>query len=409
MVKELLVVLLFGLIACNVEEPPSSTGGVPPAGNAGAKCGRGAVVVNSDYTSTNISITSLDGVTQSASFVSSGSAKPGLSLALSGDVVVPSTPPASGRVVLIDRFGKNVLTWMDLATAKVLGQLQVGAGFESNPQDYLEVDASRAFVSRAGVNAAPGREPNDAGSDVLIVDFTEPAIVGSVSIPEEEAGLLPSPAGLTELRANVAVSLGRMAADFSRYGEGRIVGISKLTNTIAWAVDIPGVRNCGRLVLSPSKKIGAVSCAGAPDPVTQDYALDSSFVILFDTSSEKPVELRRHPVGTTMGAAIQPNLAFVNDETLFALGFGQHGLPGDVAASVSVASGAVTVLASAGGLYKFGDVRCSPQCGDVCLVTDAERNVLRRWQVDPQSRFTAMPDAVVDTTIGLPPRTLGTL
>lgn len=429
MVKKVLALGLgagiLALVACNVEEAPPSTGGVdfdrdggaertiddadPGDGGVVQACERGVVVVSSDYTSTNVSIATLDGVTKSASFVSSGSTKPGLSLALSGDVVAPSATPASGRVVLIDRYGKNVLTWMDVETALVLGQLPVGTGFESNPQDYLEVDASRAFVSRAGANAAPGAEPNDTGSDLLVVDFTTPAVVGSVVIPEEDDGLLSSPGGLTDLGATVAVSLGRVAADFSRYGDGRIVGVSKATRAIAWTVDVSGLKNCGKLALSPSKKLGAMSCAGAPDPVTNEYARGSSFVVIFDTSGDAPVELRRLGVGDAMHTAVQPNLAFANEDTLLALGYGQGDVPGDLVVSVDVASGAVTTIGTAGAPYTLGDVRCAPGCGDVCLVTDADKNVLRRWKVEAQSTFTAMADAVVDTTIGLPPRTLGGL
>jgi len=107
------------------------------------------VVVTSDYTSTNIVISKLDGTTESQSFVSSGATKPGLALALSGDVDVPSTAPASKRVVLIDPTAPTCSPGWILASAKVLAQLPVGTGFQANPHDYIEVDAARAFVFRA--------------------------------------------------------------------------------------------------------------------------------------------------------------------------------------------------------------------------------------------------------------------
>ena len=45
----------------------------------------------------------------------------------------PLVPPASGRLLLIDRYGTNVLTWMNLADATVLAQLPVGTGLRVEP------------------------------------------------------------------------------------------------------------------------------------------------------------------------------------------------------------------------------------------------------------------------------------
>jgi len=83
--------------------------------------------------------------------------------------VLPATRPASGEVVLIDRFGTNVLTWVDAASGDVRAQLSVGTGYESNPQDYLEIDERYALVSRYGQNQNAGRQPFDRGGDVLVI------------------------------------------------------------------------------------------------------------------------------------------------------------------------------------------------------------------------------------------------
>src|SRR5690606_35822633 len=87
------------------------------------------------------------GETQSASIISTASSETdGLAFALSGDVALPSAPADSGHLVLLDRFGTNVVSWIDPATAEVVSQLPVGTGFESNPQDYVEF-GERAFIS----------------------------------------------------------------------------------------------------------------------------------------------------------------------------------------------------------------------------------------------------------------------
>ena len=44
------------------------------------------------------------------------------------------------------------------ATADVLAQLSVGTGFASNPHDYLEVAADKAYVTRYDSNPHPGSE-----------------------------------------------------------------------------------------------------------------------------------------------------------------------------------------------------------------------------------------------------------
>ncbi|HSU38151.1 MAG TPA: hypothetical protein VLJ38_01255, partial [Polyangiaceae bacterium] len=75
--------------ACGVPAPPSSTGGVHVASNAGCPGAIAAVSSGSDYASTNVSVLSTAGHLLSESIISSGSAPPGLTTALSGDVVLP--------------------------------------------------------------------------------------------------------------------------------------------------------------------------------------------------------------------------------------------------------------------------------------------------------------------------------
>ncbi|PKN46336.1 MAG: hypothetical protein CVU63_07695, partial [Deltaproteobacteria bacterium HGW-Deltaproteobacteria-20] len=82
----LAVITLLGSFACNVASP-DNTGGTDITAGA---CGRGLVVVNTDYQSTNVSLVAIDGKVLSTSFLSSASTPPGLSAPLGGDVVVPT-------------------------------------------------------------------------------------------------------------------------------------------------------------------------------------------------------------------------------------------------------------------------------------------------------------------------------
>jgi hypothetical protein len=446
--------LIVAIAGCNVSPAPKSTGGVDfdstggsrgaggesvgqggatadpgteTAGTAGASadsfggsagagattptktCERGVAIVTSDYKSTNIAISNLEGTTLSASFVSSGATKPGLALAISGDVDVPTVAPASKRVVILDRYGTNVITWMNLSDASVIAQLPIGTGFESNPHDYIEVDANRAFVARFGTNLAPGVQEYDAGGDLLILDTTTPAIVGRIPMPEEDATLLPRPSGMTWIGSEVVVTLVRWSADYSKVGQGRFVGVSPTTNAVAWTVEIAGLTNCGRVAVSPSGRLAAIACSSKRDSSTKLYDPATSDIVVYDTTTIPPTELRRLGVAAKLNSGIQPALTFATEDAILAKTYGGNATTGDTAIVVSATTGAVTNLAETTKPYVLGGLHCSPGCGNVCLMSDAERSRLRRWSVSEDGAFTALQDVTVDTVIGLPPRSIGGL
>jgi hypothetical protein len=412
----------LALVACNVAPPPPSTGGVSFDGGAGARvdggadggaaaCETGVVIVTSDYKSTNIAVSRLDGTTLSGSFVSSGATKPGLALALSGDVDVPLVAPASGRLLLIDRFGTNVLTWMDLANASVLAQLPVGTGFQSNPHDYVEVDATRAFVTRFGTNPNPGQQAFDQGGDLLIVgaiDTSTPAIAGRIAIPEENPALQPCPDLMTWIGHELVVTLGRWSADFSQVGDGRFIGVSPGAGSIDWTVNVTGLSSCGRVAVSPSGKVAAIACSSAEDMSTSMFDPAQSDIVVYDATTSPPKETRRLGLGKKLGAGLQPAIAFAGEDAIVALTYGGNATPGDTVFAVSPTTGEVTALGQATMSYVLGGLHCAPGCGDVCLLSDAERNKLRRWQF-AKGTFAALDDVTVDTIVGLPPRDIGGL
>jgi hypothetical protein len=406
--------------ACNVEPPPASTGGVSfDAGEPGESgsmrfdaaapaCESAVAIVTSDYKSTNIAIAALDGTTLSGSFVSSGATKPGLALALSGDVDVPLVPPASGRVVLIDRYGTNVLTWMDLANASVLAQLPIGTGFQSNPHDYVEVDATHAYVSRFGTNPNPGQKPFDEGGDILVVDTMTPAIVGRIAIPEENPALQPCPDLMARMGGDVIVTLGRWSADFSQVGDGRFIGLSPGRGAIDWTVNVPGLQSCGRVAVSPSGRIAAIACSSLENMSTHQFDPTLSDIVVYDATQTPPREARRLGLGVKLGAGLQPLIAFASEDAIVAMTYGGNATAGDSVFAVSATTGMVTPLGESPAPYVFGGLHCAPGCGDVCLLSDAQRSKLRRWHFE-EGTFAALDDSTVDTVVGLPPRDIGGL
>jgi hypothetical protein len=425
-------ILAFG---CNVDNNNQATGGAEfggaggAAGNAGEggsggkdiensanggantekQCDRGLVVVLGDYESTNIAISNLDGTTKSGSFISSGATKPGLSLAISGDVEVPNAAPASGRVVLLDRYGTNVITWLELETAKVIGQLAVGTGFESNPQDYLEYATDRAVISRFGSNPTPGAQDFDAGGDLLLIDTKAPKILGRIAMTEEDSELLPRPSGMTTLGDTVVVTLGRLSSDFSLAGNGRFVGVSPTEKKVLWTVDLKGVKNCGRLAKSPSGKLGAMACSSQIDPKTYLYQPSESDIVIFDLTVTPPKEVRRLGLGKAIDSGLQSTVEFASESKLFATVYGGNSVPGDRALSVDVETGEYDTLIESKAPYKFFGMHCAPGCGDICVLADMESGKLRRFSVSSKGKFTALDDVTVETKIGLPPHGIGAI
>jgi hypothetical protein len=380
--------------------------------DGGSACDNGTVVLLTDYTSTQIALSAPDGTTESSAFLSTASTKAsGLAFALSGDVALPHITPPSGRVVLLDRYGTNVVTWADPSTAAVLSQLPVGTGFESNPQDYLEVDATRAYVTRWGVNDAPGKQAFDSGSDVLVVDTTMPAITASIAIPAE-GGLPPRPAGMVQIRDTVLVVLQRTSEDFNTVGESAIVGIQN--DAIAWEVHINGLKNCDRPSLSPSGATLAVGCGGQLDMNGNVEDLSASAIALFDVTQLPPTFLKQFVISDKLGAGPASGVSFMSETVL--VGKTQTPLGGatdNQAFSLDTTSGDVAVLLTAnkdamgkGKGIVYGDVLCRPGCGDICLLTDSDVGKLRRWSI-ASGMLQPLADVTVETMTGLPPVSLG--
>jgi hypothetical protein len=402
--------------ACNVSAAGTPT---PPidagkADSGAAGCDRGTVVLLTDYMSTQIALASPDGTPLSPSFLSTASTKTsGLAYALSGDVVLPGARPPSGRAVLLDRFGTNVVTWAD-PTSNAIVQLPVGTGFESNPQDYLELEDGRAYVTRYGVNHMPGAQPFDSGSDVLVIDTRQmptPVITKSIPAPVED-GLPPGPSAMARVGNTILVVLQRISEDFTTVGEGAIIGIQN--DAVAWETHVGGLKNCGRPVLSPSGKTLALACEGqlAMDGSVMD--LSASAIALFDVTTSPPTPMQRFAIADQLGAPSQNNVAWVSDTML--LGKTQTasgGATNNQAFTLDVTTGKASVILSAGtdaqGKGKgavYGDVRCSPGCANVCLLADSDVGKLRRWNITANGLDS--PTAItVDSTTGLPPVSLG--
>ncbi len=398
------------LLACNVL-PGGTTGGVDQSASAG--CPRGIVAMQSDFQSSELALLSPEGAVESVAFMSSASTETsGVAAPLSGDVVVGSSPTDSGEIVLVDRLGTNVVSFVDPKTARVRAQLPVGTGFESNPQGYVEVSAHKAYVPRLGQNARPGRQAFDAGSDLLLLDPSVPEIIGSLPMPVK-SGFLPNPAAVTVFGDSVLVVLQHARPDYSAMAEAEIVAFSGLDESLLYRAPLLGLKNCGRVEPAPSGQFLAIACSAFVDRKGAVDDLSASGIVLLDPTEQPPRELRRFTASELVGVPIQASLEFVTDDLLLfksqtALGAEQN----NQLFSLGLESGVVTLLATANpsdaGLgygVALGGMCCLPGCTATCLVTDASRGTLLRFVLNAAGSLQG-PESFAIGGAGLPPISL---
>ena len=171
------ILLQVGLmLGCGSGEGPRCG----PAGLGPAPAATAYAVVASDYASTAVALLDAEGRPLQQAWVDSGTVAPGLSMALSGDVVLPTEAPPPGRLVLLDRYGTDVVDLFALASGRVLGQWPVsvappgGAAWRPNPYDAVRLPAAdgaaRWVVSRFEPNLDPAAPELDRGDDLLVLD-----------------------------------------------------------------------------------------------------------------------------------------------------------------------------------------------------------------------------------------------
>jgi len=398
-------------VACGAKAP-ATTGGFQLEPGA-ADCAQGYVLADSDYTSTNISALSPTGAVLSASLISSGAAPPGLTTALSGDVVFPSNAPSSHEVVLIDRYPNSVLTWVEPSTGSVRRQLSVATGFAANPHDYLELSPSKAYVSRFESNSKPGAQDFDAGGDLLIIDPGAGTVTGRIDLAQPDDGdFLPRADRVWRVGNEVWVLLQRFDADFKTAGDARLVGVDPDTDSVSWTLDVPGVAGCGGVALSPSGKALALACSGVTtdlDSANDAAPTQRSDLVLLDVTAHPPAVTRRFQAAAQLGAPLGSSVSFATETRLVAVALGDLTVKrNDLAFTLDTAVGMVEPLLDAGAAFALGDVRCAPGCTELCFLTDAQANELHVWKVNG-AVLSEQPAIPGDTTIGLPPRAIGAL
>lgn len=395
-------------------------GDAASGGEAGMLAGpttRGYVVIDTDYQSTNVSLVSNDDQVASSSFISSSSAKPGLSAALSGDVVLPTLLVPSDEIVLIDR-SVAVLSWVNLETASVRAQLSVATGSKNaNPHDYVPYAAHTAYVTRYEPNLDSGKEPFDGGNDVLVIDPSVPKITGRIDMTPALAG---EPAGFYPRADRAVIAGGKLRvtadgfnADFMKYVDGRIVTIDPDTNAITQTLVFAGMTSCANIAVSPDGRELALGCNGYYFDDPADGFPDSGIIIV--SVGDALTETKRL-TSKALGIDQVSTLEWSGPDTLVVVANGYFAsdqttvLAHDRVHSVNVRTGVASapVFETKTTAFSLGDVRCELS-NATCLVTDAETDggVLEQLSVASDGTVSLARRFEVDPTIGLPPRNLG--
>jgi hypothetical protein len=266
----------------------SETGTSATAIDGSAGQPSGMVVLSSDYTTSSVSTLDRDGNLVHDNCFNSNTGPQGISLTLSGDLALPTQTTLGDAVVILDRTNA-VLTWLDAPTCTPLRQLTVATGFKPNPHDYVALSPSKAYVVRYDENAAATPTPDDFddGNDLLIIDPSQPKIMGRLDLkPFAPVGVLPRADRAVLVEGKVYVSLNAISADFKTYAAGRIVIVDPIADQVVGTIDLPGVKNCGALAYVSAEKKLLVACAGDFGAGAQQ--VQSSAIVAIDLSTAPP-------------------------------------------------------------------------------------------------------------------------
>ena len=385
-------------------------------------------VVASDYLSTAVALLDDRGRLLEEAWVDSGTVAPGLSMALSGDVVLPTEPPPPGRLVLLDRYGTDVVDHFDLATGRMLGQWPTsvapagGAAWRPNPHDVVRLPdaggAPRWVVSRFEPNLDPDAPGLDRGDDLLVLDAAGRALArwslrdARLELPDGTR-IHARPSRMVrrgEAGQWLVVGLARLSADFRRSGPGAVAVLDVATGRVVQVCEMPGLSNCGEVAAEPSDpRVFYVACRGRAFVAYEARVAEAGVarVRLGPTSGGCEEVAPRWPAEDGIGAP-SSGLVPLGDGTLLAVAEGETaaGVP-DRLLWLGV-DGARRVVHEAEGAFVLGQGVAS-EGGRLALVPSAEAGVLRLGRDGPGAPPRLLGTSTTGTCRGLPPRQVGRL
>lgn len=392
-------------LACDTPVAPPGALDVPEG-----PCGHALYVLGTDYASTEVGVIGFDGVVLAKGFVSDASATTGLSAPLGADVVAPTMPTSSGDVVLVGRTPAGVLTWIDPTGAQPIRQLALGAG--TNPKDYVEVSATKAYVPRGDVND-DAENPLERGGDVVVIDTRSRTMTKSIDVVGAVANVVPNfvahPERIVATGGATFLVATTYGAGFATSGDSVIVRMDASTDAITGVLVLPGLRGCLGLALSPDVSRLAVACSGTFGGGSNP-TLDDGGVAIVDVAT---LSIERTIPATVLGRPPGFAIDWSADDRVLLPVFGSLDLhTEDALFAIDIAAPDAPIAILDGQVaFTLGEVRCAPRCG-ACFATAADA-VLRfpleasgalgaPSSIDPRTRETK-----ILTTPKFSPRFLG--
>lgn len=234
-------------------------------------------VISTDYASTAVSLLGADRSVLSENWITSGTTAPGLTATLGGDVIFPTVQPSDGSVLLLDRFGKNVVTRLCVESGTLVGQMPAGVGFEANPYDVV-IDGDVGYLTRYNPNTEPDAVPAEQGSDIVGFDAVNMMrndfrvdlsdfggmVMGMDGGAEAQVEIAARPGSLMLFERTLVAVLERspvnQAGSARGAGEGTVVFIDLDTNELT-SLALEGAKNCTSAVVGGDDNF-YVSCKG---------------------------------------------------------------------------------------------------------------------------------------------------
>jgi hypothetical protein len=225
----------------------------------------GLAVVNSDFSTTSLSLLDMTGALVRADCVDSATGATGSATkTISGDAVLPSQPQLGGGVIIIDR-GNVALTFVNPSNCAIVRQIPV-PGAKTNPHDVVMLASDKAYVTRYDPNLA-ATDPNLAGNDVAVIDPNTGALLSRIDLDAYAsavpgATILVRPDRALLVDGQVIVSLNEIDQTFKTYGEGRLVVIDPISDAVQADVTLAGLANCEGMTYVDQQKLLLVACGG---------------------------------------------------------------------------------------------------------------------------------------------------
>jgi hypothetical protein len=302
-----------------------------------------------------------------------------------------------------------VLTFVDPMDFSVHGQLSVATGFASNPQDFLWLSETKAYVTRLETNPTPGRRPHDGGDDILVVDPSRLEISGRIPLTSQadtpvHPDLQARPTVLVQAEGLVWVTLAHLTSKFNQAGEGRVVAVDPGSDEPVGLVRLPDLANCTGMVYVPSRESLYVSCSGLFLAGVQGQPQRSG-IARIDLSEDPPVAsvLRRGTDGAARAYGFDIDVA--QERWLLVVRHGDlEQKISDVLVALDLDNGEETVIHEARTAYGMGGL-LADDATDTVYVGEADpvAPALYRYRVN-NGTFDEDGQVVSHPGVGLPPR-----